>query len=70
MSPVLQGEVAVQINGSWQGLADIARHVIQRIFNPCFLSLTATYDVANPTYVTFLPITHFEPSSLELDGIV
>jgi len=32
-----------------RGLPDIARHVIQRVLNPRFLSYIATYDVASIT---------------------
>ena len=30
-----------------QGLSDVARHVIQRVLNPCFLSQMTSYDVAS-----------------------
>jgi len=50
----------------WYGLADTARHVIQRTFNPRFLSEMASYDVVGlGGYCSPRHPTHFQPSSLE-----
>jgi len=55
---------AVQAVLGW-GRADSAHHVTQRTVDPGFLSLMAPWRILLPT-----SSTHFEPSSLELNGTI